>query len=308
MSFEHVKPLPRNPSRNRSTNDVLRRMAQNASFEVLARDIVQKPSVLAQIGSDTTVFLPYPPNGAWTQSLEACRLLLAQGCHPVPHLPARRVKDRRQLVEWVESIAALDVDAVMLIAGDHVDDRPAFKDSIDVLQTGILAANGITQVRVAAYPDGHPMIPTPQLSEAFDRKCEIAARDGFTLRVVTQFGFDADPLLAWLTNIHAASRDLPISIGIAGPSRMRTLLKYAAMCGVQHSARGLARNPQIVRMLGRWDPVDVLRPVAEYLAAGATVRVESAHLFTFGGLQTAQQWRDDLLQQFGDDGPRITNE
>ena len=271
-------------------------MLSTASFEVLAQDIVQSPSLLTKLDAGTEIYVPYPPTGTWEETLTACRLLSETGCRPVPHLPARRVRDLNELVEWVESLESLGVRSVLLIAGDAIDDGVCFKDSLEVLQTRILATHGIDCVGVAVYPDGHPFITTQDLEVAFDRKLEIAARDGFAIEAVTQFGFDAEPLHTWLAASHGSGLQIPVSIGVAGPTQMKTLLRYATKCGVRHSVKGLLAKPSVLRTLGQWDPLQVLSPLAEWTSAGMDIRVKNAHVFTFGGLERVLQWREQLLQ------------
>lgn len=297
MNFRHVKPFPRDRSLEAETAKTLHRLVAAAPLEVLARDIVRKPSTLAQISPGTEVYVPFPPTGSWEETLAACRLLIENGCCPVPHLPARRVRNRDELIEWARSLDEAKVRSVMLIAGDVVDEGVYYKDSLEVLQTKILSAHGIERVCVAVYPDGHPYIATQELEDAFCRKLDIALRDEFKLQAVTQFGFDATPLLTWLKKSHASGWSVPVSVGIAGPTKMKTMVLYAAKCGVAHSVKGVLAKPNVLRMLGQWDPLQVLSPIAEYLSSGIDARVENAHIFTFGGLQRVTEWRERVLNR-----------
>ena len=308
MSAEHVKPLHGVPSDNTLTAKNLQRMVATSSLEVLAHDIVRRPSMVEQIARGTDVFIPYPPNGTWNETLHACRLLQTNGCRPIPHLPARRVRNRTQLIEWVKSLEELEVRSVLLIAGDISARSGAFKDSLAVLETNLLAEYGINQVSVAAYPDVHPHIPTNLLEHALYRKLELARDNSVELRVVTQFGFDALPLLEWFTKVSAWGMSFPVSVGVAGPSKMRTLLTFAVKCGVRHSINNLMANPRIVRMLGQWDPLEVLSPIAEYVGSNPTVRIENAHIFTFGGLRRTLEWRDQILSRLDSASPNLANE
>lgn len=297
MNFRNVELLPLDRSFEARTSENLRRFVKSASLEVLARDIVRRPTMLAQIDAGTEVYIPFPPAGAWKETLTACRLLTENGCYPVPHVPARRLQDRNELIEWAESLEALDLRSVMLIAGDVRDERAHFKDSLKVLETKILVNHGIQRVGVAVYPDGHPYIGKQELQNAFLRKIELAARDNLTLQVVTQFCFDTKPLIGWLADASASGFHMPVSVGVAGPTELRTLILYATKCGVKHSAKGLFAKPRVLRMLGQWDPTDILSPVAEYLALGSDSQIENAHIFTFGGLRKALEWREQLLNR-----------
>lgn len=296
MNFKHVNPLPRDCSVEAATSKIFHRLLATASFEVLARDVVLRPTIFAQIEKGTEVYIPFPPNGSWEETLEACRLLLKIGCRPVPHLPARRVRDREELINWSKSLEKANVRHVMLIAGDISDQDVYFKDSLDVLQTKILATHGIRRVGVTVYPDGHPFIATHALESALHRKSDIASRDGFTLHAVSQFGFDASPLVNWLAKSNDSGLHVPLSVGVAGPTQMKTLIRFAAKCGVKHSVKGLFAKPSVLRVLGQWDPLQVLLPVAERLASAPDIQVENAHVFTFGGLRRVLEWREQQLK------------
>ena len=297
MRFRHVKPVPLERPLKAQNSESLHRLVASASLEVLARDIVRRPDVLAQVNVGTQVYVPFPPTGRWKETLMACRLLVENGCNPVPHVPARRVRDRHELIEWADSLEVMGIRSVMLIAGDVKDTRARFNDSLEVLETKILVNHGIQRIGIAVYPDGHPYIAKQELEDAFLRKVEIATRDSLTLQVVTQFGFDAKPLLTWLVSATASGLQMPVSVGVAGPTQMKSLLQYATKCGVRHSVKGLFAKPRVLRMLGQWDPTEILSPVAECLSSGSGSQIENAHIFTFGGLRNVLEWREQLLSR-----------
>ncbi|MCY4128813.1 MAG: methylenetetrahydrofolate reductase [Gammaproteobacteria bacterium] len=297
MNFRNVNRIPRDRSLETETSRTLQGLVATASLEVLARDIVQRPAILEQVEPDTEVYVPFPPTGSWEETLAASRSLAERGCRPIPHLPARRLKNRDELIQWAKSLESAGVRSVMLIAGDVLEEQVYFKDSLELLQTKILVTHGVERVGVAVYPDGHPYIAKKDLNDAFLRKLDVASRDGFMLKAVTQFGFDASPLLAWLTKASDLGLQVPVSVGVAGPTQMKTLIRYAAKCGVRHSVRGLLTKPSALRMLGQWDPISVLSPVAERLSSGLDVRVENAHVFTFGGVRKVIEWREQLLKR-----------
>ncbi len=54
--------------------------------------------------------------------------------------------------------------------------------------------------------------------------------------VITEFGFDAAQVLAWLTEVRARGIGLPVRVGVPGPATVRRLLAIASRCGVAVSA------------------------------------------------------------------------
>src|SRR3546814_10207425 len=73
--------------------------------------------------------------------------------------------------------------------------------------------------------------------------------------VVTQFGFDPDAFLAWLKEARVRGIDTPVRIGIPGPAGIKTLLRFAARCGVGASASVLMKyGASITNLLGSAGP------------------------------------------------------
>jgi methylenetetrahydrofolate reductase (NADPH) len=60
--------------------------------------------------------------------------------------------------------------------------------------------------------------------------------------IATQFLFNAEPVAAWARDLRAEGIDLPIHVGVPGPATIKTLVKYAAMCGVGNSARFIRKQ------------------------------------------------------------------
>ena len=58
-------------------------------------------------------------------------------------------------------------------------------------------------------------------------KLEAAAQTGLKVEIVTQFCLDAAPILAWVKRLRAHGIDHPVRIGLAGPTSLTTLMRYA---------------------------------------------------------------------------------
>jgi methylenetetrahydrofolate reductase (NADPH) len=158
-----------------------------------------------------------------------------------------------------------------------------------VISSGLPGKYGIRRIGFAGYPDGHPNIDSTVLSQALAAKlaaCRDAAIDPY---IVTQFSFQADSIINWCCAIHAEHPDLPIHAGIPGPAKLRTLLRYARICGVQSSAKKLLANKKLgFQMLRRAAPWDQLEAIGQYRLQ--TGRPLSAHVFTFGGVNETVSW------------------
>ncbi len=69
------------------------------------------------------------------------------------------------------------------------------------------------------------------------RRSRPPSRGGLKADVVTQFGFDANGMIRWVKKLRDLGIEAPVRIGMAGPTNLTTLLKYAQRCGVKASAR-----------------------------------------------------------------------
>jgi methylenetetrahydrofolate reductase (NADPH) len=180
------------------------------------------------------------------------------------------------------------VDQVLAIGGDC--DRPAgpFDSSLQVLETDLLQKYRITRVGLAGYPEGNPRISTPVLEAALNTKIAHARKSGLQPYVVTQFCFEAAPILDWVRTIRARGIDVPVRVGLAGPASVTTLMKFALRCGVGNSVRALSlRGAAIARMLSESGPERVIAGLAP---SAPELGIEGLHFFTFGGFARTAAW------------------
>ena len=179
--------------------------------------------------------------------------------------------------------------ALLVIAGDR--DRPAgpFGSTIELIESGLLQRHGIIEIGVAGYPDGHPRLSVDALDRALAAKVEAAEQTGLRLHIVTQFCFDAEPILRWLARLRDTGIEHPVRIGLAGPTTLTTLLRYARRCGVSASAQGLTRHAGLLKhLVGTTAPDGIIRALAE--AAPERIGEVALHFFSFGGAAATARW------------------
>ncbi len=174
---------------------------------------------------------------------------------------------------------------VLVIAGDRETHGP-FRSAIDAIDSGLFRRRGIRTLGIAGYPQGHPRIGDDQLFRAMTEKIAAAETTGLAIEIVTQFCFDAQAILDYVARLRAFGLDNPVRVGLAGPTSIGSLLRYASRCGVRTSAQALARRAGLLRqMFTLTAPDDLIRTLAE--AAPANV---SMHFFSFGGVPATARW------------------
>ena len=268
-------------------------MTDGYSLEMTAKDRPALAEAGARIAPDTPVAITFLPGESMDARIAAAADVRALGLEPMPHLSARRIASHDELEETVRrTVAEAGARRVFLVAGDPPVPAGPFEDTMALIRTGVFEANGITAIGIAGHPDGHPAMDEAGCWAALESKRDEIARRGMATLIVTQFGFDADAFLVWLEKLRARGIDCPVRIGVPGPAGIKTLLRFAAHCGVGASASVLSKyGISITKLLGTAGPDALL----ERFAAGLTpahgpVRL---HFYPFGGLARTVDWIND---------------
>jgi len=234
----------------------------------------------------TAVYVSMPPGQTYHGTVTLAARLARAGFRPVPHVAARRIASREALDDYLGRAAGeAGVDQALVIGGDGDRETGPFDSSLALLKTGLFQKHGIVQVGVAGYPEAHPRIPPSSLDAALAAKKDLARSSGLQLQVVTQFCFEAEPVLSWLAK--TKEHGLPVRVGLAGPASLPRLLRFAVLCGVGNSVRALKARPKaITRLMVEAGPEVIVRS----LAAQAGAPIAGVHFFCFGGLIRTARW------------------
>lgn len=158
-----------------------------------------------------------------------------------------------------------------------------------------LAGGGVGQVLLVAGDagrPGHPFSHSLQILEtrALRDKQALAARDGLSMHIVTQFRFHPHAIHTWARQV-AAEIALPVRVGVTGPAPTLQLIRCAMACGVGASLRGLVHNANAFRKVsGRAAHPDerLIGLVCE--AGDAPSPLHGIHLFALGGVVKSARW------------------
>lgn len=266
--------------------DRVAQLIRECSIELSPRDEFAGEALRKLLNPGTTVFVNHPPSVTHHDIVAACVRLHRAGFVAVPHVAARRLASFTQASDFLERAAGeAAVDRVLLIGGDDSPIGP-FRASLDLLATGLLERHGIHQVAFGGYPEGHPAIDAATLDAALQAKVALALQAGLNVSLVTQFGFESEPIRRWVAAQRSHGIDCPVHVGVAGPASVATLAKFAIRCGIGASLRALARgHTSFARIMSEAGP-DAL--VAELATSDAPIA--GLHIFTFGGVRRTAEW------------------
>ena len=267
------------------------------SLEISPRELHRLPEVAAMLPANSCIYIPSLPGLPLTRTLEAVAAVRAAGLDPVPHVSARRIRDRDEFREFLKKAASqYGVHRVLLIGGDEPRPKGPFEDSLKVLEQGVLKECGIREVGVGGYPEGHPRIPLNGLDRALQRKIELAREQNVGVYLVTQFCFSPQRVVDYCAGLARTRPELPVYVGIAGPTDAVALARYAQRCGVSVSLRALRNlGAGIAKLVTHTDPRDQLVALARYSSQRGQSNVVGVHLYSFGGAVPTASWMREQM-------------
>jgi methylenetetrahydrofolate reductase (NADPH) len=264
-----------------------------ASMEVMPRTAERIADFRTLLPAGTQVFVAHIDGTPVADMQATVARLAAEGMVPVPHIPARLIRDRATLEAWTAGYRAAGARHALVLGGGVTRPAGDFGDSLQLLETGLF--DGFAGVFVAGHPEGSRDIDPDggeaRVMAALKAKQDWSRRRGVPMTIVTQFLFEAGPAIAWTQRLAAAGIDLPVRIGAAGPAKLQTMIKFAVACGVGPSLRVLQRRARdLTRLLLPVTPDELLLALARHKADNPGWAVEGAHLFPLGGISAATDW------------------
>ncbi|MGI9354732.1 MAG: methylenetetrahydrofolate reductase [Rhizobiaceae bacterium] len=274
-----------------------------ASIEVGAQHVHNGKLEAGMLPPSTRVYITDVGVDPLDAIVGSARMVTDMGYSPVPHIPARRIESEGALEERLSRLVnEAGVSDVLIIAGEAEDQMGPYSQSLEVLRTGLVDKFGITHVGVGGHPEGNVAYGKADVSQILKDKIAFGAQSDAEYRIVTQFGFDGSKFVQWAKSIADSGIDTPIHLGIAGPARVTTLIKYAAMCGVGNSLSFFKkRTGSIAQLATKHSPEEVARPIENAWKAG-TGNIAQMHIFPFGGLQASADWLTQRGSFVFDDG------
>ena len=266
-----------------------------SSIEITPKQIDKLPLLEARLAAGCKVFIALIDPADVPGQIEAARQLKASGFAPVPHVPARFVRDAADLKARIGALAQAGASEMLVLGGGAPQPIGIYDAAIQLLATGVFQAHGVTRIGIAGHPEGNPDITRIHgegklLQALLEKQAYLQAHglDGF---IATQFLFEAEPVALWAGKLRAAGIGLPIHVGVPGPATIKTLVKFAAMCGVGNSARFIRKQAMnITRLLSVNTPDEFVAGLARLHCTRPELGIAGPHMYPFGGFDKLFDW------------------
>ena len=197
--------------------------------------------------------------------------LVQNGFNPVPHFPARSIKNLSELKDYVSMCKDFGVKQALVIGGS-TEPIGDYHCSLQILESGLFEG---WKIGIAGHPDGSPDISDSDLEKAMKDKMPFADY------IVTQWLLDSQSIAKFISK-----QTLPVHVGITGPLKISSLLKFASIVGAKNSLNFLKSNAtKAVDLLKPKDPNDLIENLKKL--------TENFHIYTFGGLKETNKWLEE---------------
>ena len=194
--------------------------------------------------------------------------LVRSGYNPIPHFPARSVKDLKELKDYVKMCKDSGVKQALVIGGGR-EPVGEYHCSLQLLETGLFEG---MKIGIAGHPEGSPDISDSELEKAMKEKTPLADY------IVTQWLLDPTVIANFISK-----QTLPVHVGITGPLKISSLLKFASIVGAKNSLNFLKSNAtKAVNLLKPRDPNELILELKDL--------TNNFHIYTFGGLKETNKW------------------
>ncbi|MBS0122750.1 methylenetetrahydrofolate reductase [Thetidibacter halocola] len=278
------------------TGGALPAFLQDYSIEVMPRTAEKVEDFRALLPEGTRVYIAHIDGTPIEDMVATARRLSRDGFNVMPHFPARIIKDAKTLENWIALYQGeAGVKQALLLAGGVSQPHGQFHCSMQLMETGLFDKAGFERLHIAGHPEGNRDIDPDggdrMVMEALRWKQAFSERTDARMAMATQFAFEAGPIVAWADRLKSEGIALPIHIGIAGPAKLQTLIKFAIACGVGPSLKVLQKRAMDVsKLLLPYEPTEVLEGLAAHKAAHPDCLIEQVHFFPLGGIKANAEW------------------
>ncbi|MDT8345147.1 MAG: methylenetetrahydrofolate reductase [Thermohalobaculum sp.] len=266
------------------------------SIEVMPRTAEKIEDFRAILPAGTRVYIAHIDGTPIDDMVATARRIRAEGFPVMPHFPARIIADKAMLGDWIARYQGeAGVDQALLLAGGVDRPKGEFHCSMQMMESGLFDKAGFKRLHVAGHPEGNRDIDPDgsdrMVMEALRWKQAFSERTDAEMAIATQFCFDAAPVIAWADRLRAEGIALPVHIGVAGPAKLQTMIKFAMTCGVGPSIRVLQRRAaDLTKLVLPFTPEEFLTELAAHRAAHPDFAITHVHFFPLGGIKATTDW------------------
>ncbi len=277
-------------------SEVVKNFLNGYSIEVTPNAAAKIENFAEVLPINTRIYIAHIEGTPFDDMLTTAKKITNEGFIPMPHFPARIIEDKDMLESWLSQYSGeANVQEALLIAGGSKEPAGVYDSSIQIIETELFDKYSFKRLHVAGHPEGNKDIDKDSshtnVNKALSWKNEYAKRTDAHIAIATQFCFDSGAIIQWANSLIDMNIDLPVHIGIAGPAKLQTLIRYSIECGVGASMKVLQKRAKdLTKLLLPYEPTSVISELAEHKSHNPDFNIEQVHFFPLGGTKTTANW------------------
>jgi methylenetetrahydrofolate reductase (NADPH) len=281
-------------------SEVVKNFLEGYSIEVTPNAAAKIETFAEVLPANTRVYIAHIEGTPFKEMLKTAKKITDEGFIPMPHFPARIIDSKKTLESWLGQYSdEANVQEALLIAGGANNPAGEFDSSIQLIETELFDKFNFKRMHIAGHPEGNKDIDRDNtnnnVNKALSWKNEYAKRTNAQMAVATQFCFDSQVIIQWAKSLIDMNVDLPVHIGIAGPAKLQTLIRYSIECGVGASMKVLQKRAKdLTKLLLPYEPTSVINELAEHKLKNQNFNIEQVHFFPLGGIKTTANWINNI--------------
>ena len=281
---------------NIKVSESLKDFLGDFSIEVMPRTASKIESFTEILPQSTRIYIAHIEGVPIEEMVETAKRLANDGFNVMPHFPARIIKDKSMLDDWINRYQGeAGIEQALLLAGGVSKPHGDYENSMQLVETELFEKYNFKHLHFAGHPEGNKDIDSngsnKNVDAALSWKQKFKERTDIALALTTQFCFEAEPVIEWANSLTSKGIDIPIHIGVAGPAKLQTLIKFSIACGVGPSLRVLQKRAKDVKkLLLPFEPNEFLETLAEHKKANPDFNITNVHFFPLGGINVNASW------------------
>ena len=288
---------------NKDVSNHLKLFLNNFSIEVMPRTAAKIESFNDILPKNTRIYIAHIEGVPIQEMISTAKRIQSEGFAVIPHFPARIIENKVILEDWIKAYQEeANIDQALILAGGVDKPHGIFENSMQLVETELFSKYNFKNLYFAGHPEGNKDIDPDgtekNVNDALVWKQKLNERTDINLALTTQFCFDSKPVIKWANELNKNGINIPIHIGVAGPAKLQTLIKFSIACGVGASLKVLhKRAKDIKKLLLPFEPNDFLETLALHKENNPDFNITNIHFFPLGGIKTTSNWIKNATQK-----------
>ena len=288
---------------NKDVSNHLKLFLNDFSIEVMPRTAAKIESFNDILPKNTRIYIAHIEGVPIQEMISTAKRIQSEGFAVIPHFPARIIENKVTLEDWIKAYQdEANIDQALILAGGVDKPQGIFESSMQLVETELFSKYNFKNLYFAGHPEGNKDIDPDgtekNVNDALIWKQKLNERTDINLALTTQFCFDSKPVIKWANELNKNGINIPIHIGVAGPAKLQTLIKFSIACGVGASLKVLhKRAKDIKKLLLPFEPNDFLETLALHKENNPDFNITNIHFFPLGGIKTTSNWIKNATQK-----------